>query len=141
MRRFALAAVLAAVALLGLGTTADAQVVIGTRPAYAPGTVVSPGGIIGPGLTTGGAIPMTGYYSPYPGYLYSPFANQPAFNNFYNPYGYGMGGFGYGNYYGGFNTFGGFNNGFNRGVRYSTYPSGGTLHASPNFHYYHGRRY
>ena len=32
----------------------------------------------------------------------------------------------------------GYYNGFHPGVRYSTYPSGGMLHASPYFHYYRG---
>ena len=125
MRRFALAAVLAGVVSLGLGPTADAQVVIGTRPAYAPGTVVSPGGVVSPG-----SVYTSGYYSPLPGYMYSPFANQPAFNGYNNSAywnGYGWGGRGWGYY-----------NGFHPGVRYSTYPSGGMLHASPYFHYYRG---
>jgi opacity protein-like surface antigen len=97
MRRFALAAVLAGVGLVVSAAAADAQVVVGTRPVYAP-TVVSPYGAITPTVPATEAVYTSGYYSPYPGYLYSPFANNvfPAgygygygvgFNAGYNPYG------------------------------------------------------
>ena len=75
MRRFALAAVLAGAALVASAASADAQVVFGTRPVYAPGTVVSPYGVITPTVTAN-PVYTAGYYSPYPGYLYSPFAND-----------------------------------------------------------------
>jgi hypothetical protein len=81
MKRFALAAILAGVGLVLFASAADAQVVIGTRAAYAPGTVVSPYGVIAPPTPT--TVYTSGYYSPYPGYLYSPFANN------YIPSGYG----------------------------------------------------
>jgi len=120
MRRFAHAAVLAAVGLAVSASAADAQVVIGTRPAYAPGTVVSPYGVVTPSAAiVGGTTYQSGYYSPYPGYLYSPYAtsNYPAY---YNP-GY----YSYGTY-----TY---------RPRYYTSPPGGVLYGRP--YYPRGYRY
>lgn len=62
MRHFAIVAALAMLGSLGLAGRADAQV-YGTRGATMPG----------------GGAPTLGYYSPYPGALYSPFRQAPAF--------------------------------------------------------------
>lgn len=61
MRKLTNVAVLAVVLSLGAAGTAGAQV-IGTRGATMPG----------------GGVPFQGYYSPYPGAVYSPFAPAPA---------------------------------------------------------------
>lgn len=80
----------AAATLLGLAAlapAAPAQVVIGTRPSYyAPGTVVTPYGVVNPNANLAGGVYTSGYYSPYPGYVYSPFVN-----NYSAGYGYGSG--------------------------------------------------
>jgi hypothetical protein len=115
MRRFALAAVVAVLGLAAFAPSADAQVVIGTRPVYAPGTVVSPYGVI-PAVApaTTGAVYTAGYYSPFPGYMYSPFATNhvPAgYGTYYNP-----GLYSYGAYY---------------RPRYYTSPPGGVLYGHP----------
>jgi len=62
MRTFVWSAVLAAVGVVGSGGAADAQVVVGTRGI--PASATYPLGYYSPG----------GYYSPYSGTLYSPFA-------------------------------------------------------------------
>jgi hypothetical protein len=114
MRRFALAAVLAGVGLVVFASAADAQVVIGTRPVYAPGTVVSPYGVITPTVQTN-PVYTAGYYSPYPGYLYSPFANSylpSGYGYSYDPVLYPYGAFTY-------------------RPRYYTSPPGGVLYGRP----------
>jgi len=61
MRKFTGVAVAAVVLGLGVAGEAGAQV-YGTRGAIMPG----------------GGVPFQGYYSPYPGAMYSPFAPAPA---------------------------------------------------------------
>lgn len=62
MRKFMAVATLAVLGGLGLPDSADAQV-IGTRGAMMPG----------------GGVPMQGYYSPYPGVIYSPYRQAPVY--------------------------------------------------------------
>jgi len=109
MMRFATAAAVALLGLAAFAPPADAQVVIGTRPAYAP--VVTPYGVVNPGAVTTGVV-TAGYYSPYPGYVYSPFVT----NNYIGGYGYG-----YPAYYGGYSG------GYGYRPRYG-YPMGGRYH-------------
>jgi hypothetical protein len=121
MRRFAVAAVLAGVGLVAFASSADAQVVIGTRPAYAPGTVVSPYGVISPPAPVITDASMSGYYSPYPGYMYSPFANSGL-----------PGGYSYSPYYG-------YGGAYTYRPRYYTSPPGGVLYGRsyyPRFYRY-----
>jgi len=112
MRKLMAVGVLAVLAGLGLPGKASAQYVVGTGGALMPG----------------GGVPMMGYYSPYPGTIYSPyrsaplgttafyspaFAGGPAFTNGTwatpNTFGYGYGaysGYGYGGYGYNMNGFG-----------------------------------
>jgi hypothetical protein len=102
MRSLVLAAAVA-VGLLAFGTPAGAQMVLRTGP-----TVIGTAGLP-PGPFT------SGYYSPYPGALYSPFARPQPVTSFavsprlFTP-GYGGGYFG---------------PGFGYVPRYSTFPAGG----------------
>jgi hypothetical protein len=66
MRTFLGTAVMAAAGVLGSGGGADAQVVVGTYGA--PTATSYPPGLYSPG----------GYYAPYPGTMYSPFAHSAA---------------------------------------------------------------
>jgi len=63
MRKYAAVAVLA---VLGFSNQAGAQIVMGTGGATMPG----------------GGVPMLGYYSPYPGTLYSPYRAAPVYNGY-----------------------------------------------------------
>jgi hypothetical protein len=112
MPRIAAVAV-ALVGLAALAPPANAQVVIGTRPSYAP-AVVTPYGVVNPGF---GGVVTSGYYSPYPGYLYSPYASNYATGYSYG-YGYNYNAYSYGRSfspYGGYTTY----------PRHYGYPGGG----------------
>jgi len=97
MRRFALVAALTVTALCASVTPADAQVVIGTQGYGGPG-ITAPLGFYSPG----------GYYSPYPGTMYSPFArgvtvsgvSPTVINGYHQPPGVIYGGYsGYPHHY------------------------------------------
>ena len=98
MTRLATVATAALLGVAALAEPASAQVVIGTRPIYAQGTVVTPYGVVSPSVNTPGAAYTSGYYSPYPGYLYSPFVNNYGYGYGYNVYNYGYGGITSGGY-------------------------------------------
>lgn len=79
MRSFTNAAVLAVVLAVGAAADAGAQVVVGTRGAQVPG----------------GGSAIHGYYSPYPGTLYSPFRQAPpVVGGYYSSPGFYNAGFG-----------------------------------------------
>jgi len=121
MTRLTTAAAAALLGLAALAPAASAQVVVGTRPIYAPGTVVSPYGVVNPNA---GGVYTSGYYSPYPGYVYSPFADNYSAGYGYN--GYNVYNYGYGNG-GGFYNGGG----YSYRPRYYTAPPGGVLYGRP----------